>query len=174
MDRSHLRSKDCIRLSHFFCKDGTLVAGRNNLALFRIFLSGADGSDERTDTDTCSAKVVYLINLQAGVNLAGMSQDIADLIGGNSIQSTTERIQLDQIQKVGRFYIICSCIQSGVVHPLVKYDQRAFYLMQMGDGIFGQNCKSVGCNQFRNTVVDLRVNMIWTAGKYDTAAFVVF
>ena len=61
-----------------------------------------------------------------------------------------------------------------MVHPLVKYDQRAFYLMQMGDGIFGQNMQIRRCNQFRNTVVDLRVNMIWTAGKYDTAAFVVF
>ena len=92
MDRGHLRSQDCIGLSHFFRKDGTLVAGRNDLTLFRIFLSGADGRNERTDTDTCSTKVVYLINLQTGINLAGVSQDITDLIGGNSIQSTAERV----------------------------------------------------------------------------------
>ena len=73
-------------------KDGTLVAGRNDLTLFRIFLSGADGRNERTDTDTSSTKVVYLINLQTGINLAGVSQDITDLIGGNSIQSTAERV----------------------------------------------------------------------------------
>ena len=92
MDRGHLRSQDCIGLSHFFRKDGTLVAGRNDLTLFRIFLSGADGRNERTDTDTCSTKVVYFINLQTGINLAGVSQDITDLIGGNSIQSTAERV----------------------------------------------------------------------------------
>lgn len=92
MDRGHLWSQDCIGLSHFLCKDGTLVAGRNDLTLFRIFLSGADGRNERTDTDTSSTKVVYLINLQTGINLAGVSQDITDLIGGNGIQSTAERV----------------------------------------------------------------------------------
>ena len=61
-----------------------------------------------------------------------------------------------------------------MVHPLVKYDQRALHLMQMRDGILGQNCKPVGCDQLRNTVVDLRVNMIWTTGKDDTTAVVVF
>ena len=70
--------QDRVSLSHFLCKDCTLVAGRNDLTLFRIFLSGADGSDERTDTDTSRTKVVYLIDLQAGVNLAGMRQDITD------------------------------------------------------------------------------------------------
>ena len=112
---------------------------------------------------------------RTGVDLAGISQDIADLIGGNSIQTATEGVQLDQIQiSLSFLHKFAACIQSGVVHPLVKYDQRAFYLMQMGDGVLGQNGKSVGCDQFRNTVVDLRVNMIWTAGKYDTTAVVVF
>ena len=44
----------------------------------------------------------------------------------------------------------------------------------MGDGILCQYGKSVGCDQFRDTVVDLRVYMVWTTGEYDTAAVVFF
>ena len=38
----------------------------------------------------------------------------------------------------------------------------------MGDGILGQHSHIVGCDQFGNTVVDLRVYMIRTANQHDT------
>ena len=34
------------------------------------------GGKERADTDSCCAQVVYLVDLQAGVYLAGACQDI--------------------------------------------------------------------------------------------------
>jgi hypothetical protein len=37
----------------------------------------------------------------------------------------------------------------------------------MGDGILSQNRDSIGINQFRDTVMDLRIDMIRTACKND-------
>ena len=51
-----------------------------------------------------------------------------------------------------------------MIHPLIHNDQWALYLMQMGNGIFRQHCNAVGIDQFRYTMIDLRVNMVWTAG----------
>ena len=61
-----------------------------------------------------------------------------------------------------------------MVHPLVSDHQRPFDLTQLGDGVFCQNRKSVGGDQFRDTVVDLRVHMVGTARQYDAAAVVFF
>ena len=55
-----------------------------------------------------------------------------------------------------------------MIHPLIGYIQRAFYLRQMGNRILCQDCDSVGCDQFRNSVVDLRINVIRTAAENDT------
>ena len=69
--------------------------------IFRFLLLlffGADGCQQRTDTDTGRAKVVYLINLQAGIDLAAAVQDFIHLIGCNGIQAAAKGIQLDQIQ----------------------------------------------------------------------------
>ena len=55
-----------------------------------------------------------------------------------------------------------------MVHPLIHDIQRAFYLMKMGDGVLCQYCNIVGCDQFRESMVDFRVNMIRTSRQNDT------
>jgi len=44
----------------------------------------------------------------------------------------------------------------------------------MGDRIFRQNGKSVGGDHLRDTVVDLRIVMVWTTGKYNAAGSCLF
>ena len=56
-----------------------------------------------------------------------------------------------------------------MVHPLIHNDKRTFHFCQMRNGILGQHCKTVGVDQFRDTVVDLRVHMVRTSGEDDTA-----
>ena len=54
-----------------------------------------------------------------------------------------------------------------MIHPLIGNDQRTLRIAQVGDGILGKDCNVVGGDQFRNTVVDFRINMIRTTGKHD-------
>ena len=61
-----------------------------------------------------------------------------------------------------------------MVHPLIHDNKRAFQIPQMGNGIFCQYTHTVGSNHFRNTVIDFRINMVWTTGQHDTAAMVFF
>ena len=63
-------------------------------------LPDADGGQQGTDTDTGSTQVVDLVDLQAGVDLAGVGQNIVYLVGGNGIQTAAEGVQLDEIQIV--------------------------------------------------------------------------
>ena len=56
-----------------------------------------------------------------------------------------------------------------MVHPLVHNDQRTFYLMQMRDRILGQYGNAIRVDQLRNTMVDLRVNVVRTSCEDDTA-----
>ena len=44
-----------------------------------------EGSEQRADTDSGSAEVVDLIDLQAGINLAASGQNLINLIGGNGV-----------------------------------------------------------------------------------------
>ena len=60
-----------------------------------------------------------------------------------------------------------------MVHPLVQYDQRAFHRLKVGDRVLRENCKSIGGNQFRNSVVDLRVDVVGTPGQDNSPAIVV-
>ena len=51
-----------------------------------------EGSEQRADTDSGSAEVVDLINLQAGINLAASGQNLINLIGGNGVETAAEGI----------------------------------------------------------------------------------
>ena len=90
------------------------------------------------------------------------------LICGDSIQTTSERVQLDQIQVVSGLDISwqlhtggCDTstdpAQSEDVQPDCRWETR----------IFSQNSNTVGGNQFRDTVVDLGVDMVGTSCQDD-------
>ncbi len=59
------------------------------------------------DTDSGSAEVVDLIDLQAGINLAASGQNIINLIGGNGVETAAERVQLDQVKIIAGLYKVC-------------------------------------------------------------------
>ena len=88
-------------------------------------------SEQRADTDSGSAEVVDLIDLQAGVNFTASGQNFVNLIGCNGIQTAAERVQLDQVKIIACLYVVCSRIQTGVIHPLVIDTDRALYFPEV-------------------------------------------
>ena len=50
---------------------------------------------ERANTDTRGAQVGHLVNLEHGVNLAAGLKDFLHLVGGQSVQTAAERVELD-------------------------------------------------------------------------------
>ena len=56
-----------------------------------LFLD-AEGSNQGADTDTGSTQVVYLINFQAGVDLAAASQNFIYLVSGHGIQAAAKGV----------------------------------------------------------------------------------
>ena len=57
-----------------------------------------------------------------------------------------------------------------MVHPLVIDTDRTLNRYQMGNGILRENCHSIAVDQIRDTMVNLRVNMVRTACQNDTPA----
>ena len=129
-----------------------------------------EGSEQRADTDSGSAEVVDLIDLQAGINLAASGQNLINLISGNGVETAAERVQLNQVKIVACLYIVCSCIQTGVVHPLVIDTERTLERCQMGNRVLRQHAQSVGVDHIRDTVMDFRIDVVRTAGKHDASA----
>ena len=130
-----------------------------NGALLFLSILCTKGCKKGSDTDPCGTKVVYLINLQAGVNLAAAIQNFINLIGGDRIKSAAKGVQLDQIQIITGFHKVCCCIQSGVVHPLVIDTDRALNRYQMGNRILSEDCHTIAVDQIRDTVMNL--GSIW-------------
>ena len=57
-----------------------------------------------------------------------------------------------------------------MVHPLVRYHQRALHLPQMGDRILCQYGEAVGGDHIRYAVVDLRVYVVGAPGQHNAPA----
>ena len=95
------------------------------------------------------------------------------LVGGDGIQAAAEGVKLDQIQAFAVLHIGCGAVESGVVHPLVGNNERALCVGQVGDGILCENRKTVGGDELRDTVVDLRIYMVGTAGQYDAVTLML-
>ena len=55
-----------------------------------------------------------------------------------------------------------------MVHPLVRYVQRPVHLGEVGDGILCQHGNSVRIDQFRNSMVDLGVDVVRTSAEYNS------
>ena len=139
-----------------------------------IFLfTKTDRRNQRADTDTCCPQVADFIDLQTSVKSSGAGQDIFDLIRCHRIQTAAEGVELDQFQVFLSFYKLGRFIQSGVVHPLVRDDERTFNFGQMRDTVLCQYSNAIGCDQFRYAVIDFFIDMVWTAGKYDALHMVI-
>ena len=136
-----------------------------NLARLRIFLSGANGGEKGTDPDPDSSQVVHFVDLQNSVDLVAAGENLIYLICCYGIQTAAEGVQLDQLQVISCLDEVCGGIKPGVVHPLVVYAQRPFDRSKVGDRILGQDGNVVGGNHIRDSMVNLRVNMIRTSGE---------
>ena len=72
MDRRHLRGKNRIILPHVLGERDALEFRRHNMAFCRVFLADADGREQRTHTDSRCAKIINLIDFEAGVDLTAI------------------------------------------------------------------------------------------------------
>ncbi len=61
-----------------------------------------------------------------------------------------------------------------MIHPLIGYTQGTLYGCEMCNGILCQDGYVIGGDQLRNTVVDLRIDMIWSARQHDAASACLF
>ena len=167
MDGRHLRAEDRVGLAHLFGK-GHLLDGRRADGPLCLFLFPyADRCEKRADTDAGSSQVIDLIDLQRGVDLVGIRQDLCHLVRGHGVQAASEGVELDQIQVLCCLHIVCRSVQAGVVHPLVHDVQRALHLMEVGHRILSQHGDIVGVDHLRQAVVHLGVNMVRTSRKDD-------
>ena len=60
-----------------------------------------------------------------------------------------------------------------MVHPLVQNDDGALGILQMGDGVLGEDGDAVGIDHLRDAVVDLRIHVVGTACQHDALHIVV-
>ena len=61
-----------------------------------------------------------------------------------------------------------------MIHPLVVHTDRTFYRNQVGYRVFCKHSYTIAVDQIRDAMVDLRVDMVWTACKNDASAACFF
>ena len=128
-----------------------------------VFFTDTNRADQRADSDPCGSQIIYFVNLQYCVDTSGFCQDISYCISCYGVQSAAKGVQLNDFKLFVGFCVVGSSIQSGMIHPLVRYIQRAVHFRQVRNRILCQYRNTIRGDQFRNTVVDLRINMIRTA-----------
>ena len=132
-----------------------------------------DGRYEGTDTDTGGSQVADFIDFQAGVKPSGTRQNIFYLVCCYRIQTAAKGVELDKFQILLGLYKLSSFVKPGVIHPLVGDDERTLNLGQMGHTVLGQYSNTIGSDQFRNTMVDFFINVIWTSGQDNSLHMVI-
>ncbi len=175
MDRGHLRAEDCVLLLLHLLGVGDLLLLRGaDDALCFLFVADADRGDEGADTDSRRTQAVDLIDLQAGVDLSAGIKNLIRLIRRDGVEAASEGIQLDEIQIIPGVDKIRRRVKTRVVHPLVVDAERPLQFAEMGDGVLGQHRHPVGIDHLRDSVVDLRVDMIGSSGENDAVASGLF
>ena len=128
---------------------------------------------KRANTDTRGAQVGHLVNLEHGVDLAAGLKDLLHLVGGQSVQTAAERVELNQVQIVAHRHKTGDGVQAAVVHPLVDDANRTLGLYQMRERILGKDRKAKARDKLGQGMVDLGVVMVGTAGEHDAVTAVV-
>ena len=128
---------------------------------------------ERADADARSAQVRHLVDLEHGVDLAAGLQNLLHLVGGQSIQTAAEGVELDQVQVVAHRHKTGDGVQAAVVHPLVDDADGALGLHEMRERILGKDRKAKARDKLGQGVVDLGVVVVGAAGEHNAMATVV-
>ena len=176
MDRTHLRRKDGVPfVEHLLCKLRALVFDRLRIGAYAALAPLVHRRNQTADADARSAEIAYLVDLQHGIELSGLFEYLLHLIGRHSIQPAPEGKELNELQLVAPADEFGGVVEARVIHPLIHHPKRTFPIHQIvRKTVFGKNVKAVRCDHFRDAVVDLRINMIGTTGKHDTAPFCVY
>lgn len=59
-----------------------------------------DYRDKRAQAYSCRAEIVYLVYLEAGVQLSEAAEYLLNLVGCDSVQTAAEAVELDKLQAV--------------------------------------------------------------------------
>ena len=175
VDWTHLGCQDGIALlAHLTGEFRSLVFLGSGLGQNPLLPAHIHGRQQAADPDAHRAQVVYLIDFQQGVELVALFQDLRHLVGGHRIQAAAKGIQLDQLQIVSLGHKFRGGIQSGVIHPLIHHPQRPLGLGIQRQAVLGEYRQTIGGNQFRDAVVDLRIDVIGSAAQHDASALLGF
>ena len=165
---AHLGGEDGVAgLVHFLGEFRPVIGGGLGLGANAPRLTLVHGGQQTADADTGSAQIVHLVDFQDGVELVAALQNFAHLIGGDSVQTAAEGIQLDQLQVFPIPHELCRAVQPGMVDPLVVDPEGALGGEIDGQAVLGEDGEIVGGNHFRDTVVNFGVNVIGSASQND-------
>ena len=165
---AHLGGEDGVAgLVHFLGEFRPVIGGGLGLGANAPRLTLVHGGQQTADADTGSAQIVHLVDFQDGVELVAALQNFAHLIGGDSVQTAAEGIQLYQLQVFPIPHELCRAVQPGMVDPLVVDPEGTLGGEIDGQAVLGEDGKVVRGNHFRNAVVDFGVNVIGSASQND-------
>ncbi len=108
-----------------------------------------------------------LVDLELGVELAALLQDLAGLVGGDGIHAAAKGHQLHQIHILLGGAVLGGGIQA-VVGPLVQHAGGEL-LHPVGDAVLGNNGSAVAGDKAVDAVVHLGVHMVGAACQHDDA-----
>ena len=118
------------------------------------------------DADLHRAQVADVVDFQLGIQLAAVFQDGAHLVAGDGVGAAAEAHQLHQLHIRLFTNVPGGVVHPGVVGPLVE-DVPGGPVLQVSDGVLGDQDEAVGGNQVVDAVVDLRVDVVGTARQHD-------
>ena len=171
---AHLGGEDGVAgLVHFLGEFRPVISGGLGLGADAPRLTLVHGGQQTADADTGSPQIVHLVDFQDGVELVAALQNFAHLIGGDSVQTAAEGIQLNQLQVLPVPYKFRRTVQPGMVDPLVVDPEGAFGGEIDGQTVLGEDGEIVGGNHFRDAVVDLRVDVVGSARENDATGVIV-
>ena len=125
------------------------------------------GSKEAAHADARGAQVGHLVDFKHGVHLARRLENFLHLVGGERVQTATERVQLDEVEVATLGRHLRRRIEARVVHPLVDQANRALERAQVRDGVLGEHRQPKAREQLGDGVVDLGVVMVGAARQHD-------
>ena len=122
-----------------------------------------------THPDACRTEVGDLVDLQRRVDAVAGSEDLPYLIGGDGVQPTTERVELDEFQVALAAHECRRLVEPGVEHPLVTHPQWTFQQIgsQMGHRVLGEHRHAQGVDHLGDAVMDLGIDVVGASGQHD-------
>ena len=125
------------------------------------------GRKQAAHADARGAEVRHLVDLQHGVHLARLLQDLLHLIGGQRVKAAAEAVQLDEVEVLALRRHLRRGVQARVVHPLVHQADGALERAQVRDGVLGEHRQAEAGQKLGDGVVDLGVVVVRAARQHD-------